>query len=423
MNSAQILAFLSRRALLISTLLVLIATLRIAATYSVFSHTSDEPAHIACGMEWLSKGTYRYEAQHPPLTRVMAAIGPFLDGARTTGHEDFMAEGLILLRGQSPDSYERRLALARMGILPLFWIACLAVFLLGKRALGHSGAVLAVLVFTMLPVVLAHAGLATTDMGAAAFFSLSLYSLYALIDEPGIKRGLLSGAALAGMVLSKFSTLAFLSAALLFCAVQYWRTEKPSGASLKACARRLAAPALLSLLITVLLVWAAYRFSFGPAPYVPFPAPFPELAAGLKQVAEHNAKGHLSYFLGETSMSGSWLFFPVVLLVKTPLAVLALAAVSLFMARPKAAGAPARFVWTVIAAVLAVAMTANINIGLRHILPLMPFLAVAAASGLLVLFEKAGRSRWPQDAALALIVLLAGSSIMAHPDYLPYFNL
>jgi hypothetical protein len=53
----------------------------------------------------------------------------------------------------------------------------------------------------------------------------------------------------------------------------------------------------------------------------------------------------------------------------------------------------------------------------------MPFLAVAAASGLLVLFEKAGRSRWPQDAALALIVLLAGSSIMAHPDYLPYFNL
>ena len=46
---------------------------RIVSTYNVFSHTQDEPAHIACGMEYLSKGVYRYEAQHPPLARVAAA--------------------------------------------------------------------------------------------------------------------------------------------------------------------------------------------------------------------------------------------------------------------------------------------------------------------------------------------------------------
>jgi hypothetical protein len=57
-------------------LLILIGSARIASTYNVFNHTVDEPAHIACGMEWLSKGTYHYEDQHPPLSRIAVALGP-----------------------------------------------------------------------------------------------------------------------------------------------------------------------------------------------------------------------------------------------------------------------------------------------------------------------------------------------------------
>ncbi len=33
--------------------LIAFASLRIVSTYTVFNHTFDEPAHIACGMEWL----------------------------------------------------------------------------------------------------------------------------------------------------------------------------------------------------------------------------------------------------------------------------------------------------------------------------------------------------------------------------------
>src|SRR5881275_688786 len=62
--------------------LVALATLRIVTTYTVFNHTIDEPAHIACGMEWLDRGTYTVETQHPPLARVLAALGPFLAGRR-----------------------------------------------------------------------------------------------------------------------------------------------------------------------------------------------------------------------------------------------------------------------------------------------------------------------------------------------------
>src|SRR6266851_4460156 len=73
--------FLDRHAIWLAVGLTVLATGRIVATYTIFSHTFDEPAHIACGMEWLEKHTYSYEPQHPPLTRVMTALLPKMFGA------------------------------------------------------------------------------------------------------------------------------------------------------------------------------------------------------------------------------------------------------------------------------------------------------------------------------------------------------
>jgi len=57
----------------------------------------------------------------------------------------------------------------------------------GRRVLGTAGAVLAVLIFTMIPTVLAHAGLATTDMGMTAWFAAATYALVRLAEDPGPK--------------------------------------------------------------------------------------------------------------------------------------------------------------------------------------------------------------------------------------------
>src|SRR3954469_7006970 len=74
--------FLGRHARAIALAAVLLASVRIVATYNVFSHTMDEPAHIGAGMEWLDKKTYTWESQPPPLARVAAALGPYLLGSR-----------------------------------------------------------------------------------------------------------------------------------------------------------------------------------------------------------------------------------------------------------------------------------------------------------------------------------------------------
>jgi hypothetical protein len=62
------------------------------------------------------------------------------------------------------------------------------------------------------------------------------------------------------------------------------------------------------------------------------------------------------------------------------------------------------------AVILLLAMTSGINIGVRHILPIYAPLAVAAASV---------RLRW--TGAILGAWLIIGSAL-AHPDYLPWFN-
>ena len=77
-----VISFLENHARIIAIAAVLLASVRIGTTWNVFSQTSDEPVHIACGLEWLDKGQYTGEAQHPPIARIATAIGPYLLGAR-----------------------------------------------------------------------------------------------------------------------------------------------------------------------------------------------------------------------------------------------------------------------------------------------------------------------------------------------------
>src|SRR5258708_20006680 len=68
----------SHSATAVALFLVLVAVGRIVSTYHAFSQAYDEPAHIACGMEWLDKGTFTLEPQPPPLPRNPGRLGPLL---------------------------------------------------------------------------------------------------------------------------------------------------------------------------------------------------------------------------------------------------------------------------------------------------------------------------------------------------------
>jgi hypothetical protein len=154
------------------------------------------------------------------------------------------------------------------------------------------------------------------------------------------------------------------------------------------------------------------------APVLPAPALF----QGLGQLAAKNRAGHKSYLLGEVRTTGWWYFFPVALAVKTPIAFLLLVAVGLAVTRAHLGQARRRLLEpaAIAGAILLICLPSRINIGLRHLLPIYPFLAITAGVGAAALL-RSGRG-WMSGLGAALIVWQVLAGVRAHPDYIAYFN-
>ena len=400
--------------------LVILAAFRIVAAYPETGLTWDEPGHMACGMQYLSQHVYRYEAQHPPLARVMSALGPFLDGVRPLNGRNQDLEGVAeMYQSGHP---QRELHLMRLGILPFFLLAAAVVYLWARRHFGNAVAVVSIGLFTMLPPALAHAGLATTDMPltgclAAAFFALLLWAA-----EPTWKHSLLLGIATALAVVSKFTALGFLPAAALFALLAWMVVERPGMSGLSAAAKARALPFSLAVVTGAVVIWAVYSFSFGKVPGWNVSLPAPELFDGVKFALAHSSTGHPAYLLGEVRTTGWWYFFPVVLSVKTPAAFLLLLGMGTWLCWAQRGKL---VYWLPLAfsmGILMPAITSKVNIGVRHILPVYVGFSIVAAIAVVDLLRRAPTRRWAGLAAAALVAWTLVSGAAQHPNYLAYFN-
>jgi len=397
----------SRLALPLALLLTAIGVLRIVSTYRYFASTSDEPAHIACGLEYVASHTYRLETQHPPLARAMIALLPYLSGTRPQGQPGFQREGWALITYEHhPDLTMTRM---RLGILPFFVLGCLVVFYWALHYFGPTTAVIATALFTLIPTVLAHAGLATTDMALAACTGLAFFTLIRWAERPTLPWAAGAGFSCALAALSKYTALGFLPAAIFLALLAFLVAARPSAARFTRLGVERASGAAIIVATACLTIWAAYFFSWnhGPAP---------EYFDGIQVALRHNRNGHPAWLLGQQSDTGWWYYFPVALAVKTPLALLLLWFFGLWLCWRNRA----RFAWLLPVAfslgILFPAMQGKVNIGLRHILPIYIAVCVVAALAVEELLRR-------QPAIPALLVLwMAVSGALHHPDYIPYFN-
>lgn len=474
--------------------IAVLSAVRVASTYTVFSQTIDEPTHVACGYEWLATEGYALDPEHPPLARILFAAAARIDGGPWREDLGRVARGTELLYRDG--HYRRNLVLARIGNLPFFLLGFAAVLVWTRRLFGDAAALLAATFYGAQPQLLAHAGLATTDMAAASTVIAALAAFDLWLAERTWRHAALLGAFIGVGMLSKFSFLIYFPAGALALLVArrgrlVWRHVP------------------IIALIAFALVWGGYKFSLGtlddarlamlppeslraqaaryasfegydwvrpdhlvrywdyanlakkhgvhgvdfvdwakaagypspaagrrgntlagapplPRPSLPdraleplrgawqrivvhVPLPAPNFLAGAEYVSEHSKVGHPAFLLGRYHDQGWWYYFPVVLFFKTPLAfvLLALAGMAMLWRRP--------ITWIPLLMLLA-AMTSRINIGVRHVLPVYPVLAIIAACATLALWR---RSR-------AAAVILAGwffvAGAVAHPDYLPYFH-
>jgi hypothetical protein len=268
--------------------------------------------------------------------------------------------------------------------------------------------------------VLAHAGVATTDMPVTACIGLAFYCLLVWAEAPGMRQSLALGGATALMVLSKFTALAFFPAAAALALTAFLAIRRPGVPPALRLAKERALPFTIAVLTGAAVIWAGYLFSFGKVPGWSFSLPAPEVFDGVRSALQHNDRGHVAYLLGQISLKGWWYYFPVALAVKTPLAflfLLPLGAWACWRLRRE----PAQWLpWALVLGVLIPAMMGSVNIGVRHILPVYLGLSVIAAFGLRQLLQ--WRNRWFGILGGVWVLWIAASGFAQHPDYLGYFN-
>lgn len=420
MWESRVRPFLERRAVVVAILLIGIGTVRIASTWSRFSFTNDEPQHFACGLEYLQKHTYQLEPEQPPLSRIAMAMGPWLDGSRLTGPREVLAgqDVAAIYQGGNP---QRTLILMRLGILPFFLLGAMVVFLWARHHFGGPTAVIATALFTLEPAILAHSGLATTDMALVACLPAAFFAMILWVENPTRRNTILFGVVSGLALLAKFTALVYLPAAAVFALLYYLAVERPSVPKVIEFARQRVASFGVAVLLGAVTIWAGYLFSFGKVSGVGFSVPAPELFRGIHDVLVHNEGGHPAFLLGQLSRTGWWYYFPVVLAVKTPIAFLLLAifgsVVCLRRKQPEWA-LPVAFSL----GILLPAMMGHINIGLRHILPIYAGLAIAGAVAVVQLAEWSTERKWAGPLVSVALLWVAATGLWHHPYYLAYFN-
>lgn len=443
-------------------LVVVVAGARVAATWTVFSATADETQHIAGGIQWLEGRSDLWRTQqlphvmgNPPLARIFVGLGPYLNGVRDTALRDLLYAG---------PGAEVNLVAARRGTLPFLVLLVVLVWATTRRLFGDAAALAAAAAVSTVPAVLGHAGLATTDVAAAAMFMLAFLAFARWLERPTPGRAAALGLAFGLAFVTKMSAMTLLPAALVVVVFRARARDARVSERPRVAATRVAAEVALAAGVAAVVAWAVYRFSFGrpdaladpavlrslidgcaagdgarralgAALHVPLPAP--EIADGLLVLCAYDGPGRAtSYLLGQISQDGFRAFFPVALAVKSPLPFLALAAFGLARAARETpqggsagsggAQAPAER-WRRLAPAL-VALTilvsvipSRINIGVRHVLVLYPLLAVYAGHGLVSLWHAARRGPG-RAVAVGLAAWQLAIPTAAGPDDLAWFN-
>ncbi len=433
------------------------------------SVTVDEVAHLGAGVSYLQKLDMRMNVEHPPLAKIVAAAPLVIGGAKadymspawTFGQEGlfpaFLAQWVFghtfLSRWNDPTS---TLALGRLPMLLLMLALGVLIFCYARRLGGAWGGLLALTLYASMPAFLAFGPLVLTDIPITFFALLTMWTFAAMWTSNGEKRAVLWFAlSLAGALLTKFSAGILLFAFLAFrVSLRVLPLDAvPSGLGQGVeFRRRRWRTTLKGVFWAGLMVYAVYFvLSAGqPTDSLGFLGNSPAslvlrrlLMPPWIYLRGLGLFGMMSirptFLLGQAYSHGVWFYFPVVFLLKTPLAALAIFLLAIpvaFVARRSRARARTiiskgeqiywRATWIFLATFTVFCLLSQTTISIRHFTipmallilllgPLPRALGSLRESGLRV----AGPLGWATG-ALALASLW--TAVRAYPFFIPFLN-
>lgn len=412
------------------------------------SATYDEALLVASGAHLVRSWEVGLNAENPPLLKAWLALPtlffkgkdvplppPSLQYSYRVG-EMFKYGNRFFYAHDNPLLL---LFCCRLMTLILACLLGLAVYRTANRLWNTHTAIALLWVYCLSPNILAHARLATLDVGCAFLFFLAVIANERLMREGYALSFLLSGGALGAALLGKFTGI-LLIPIMLIQAVAYlatggrWRQWKRT-------ALLFAGSVSLGLLILNL----SYGFSgFGSSltdyefksqllqvlqkvpilGQLPLPAPGGYLR-GFDIAAFWNRKELYNIFLGRLYQEGGWwwTYFIVVLGLKLPVPFILGMVISVIIWFRRPGKDLTRFLFFAIPPLLLFlnfSLVPHRQLGLRYLLPLWPFMILVL--GLLVdgLWTRPVPVRW---GAGVFLIWYAVSSLSVYPNYLTYFNL
>ncbi|HEX9148203.1 MAG TPA: phospholipid carrier-dependent glycosyltransferase, partial [Thermoanaerobaculia bacterium] len=416
------------------------------------SLSADEPVHILSGWFEVVGRNAIVNIEHPPVAKMLAGLAlstlplppPPAAVPMGTQFTDF-GHAFLFENRVSPDVIA---AAARAPFLGVLAVLLLLIFGAATSRYGAAAGLFALALLALDPNFVAHAGVVHTDVAAAVAFLASVLAWEAARRRPTPLR-LLAAALVLGLSLAtKFSAVLLLPILLLQSLLAARREPRPGRAAAVA-AVRLGAVAMVALIVVVAIYApltsrmdpeyqrrvihemvagrGAPRLSAAIESLAGVSRPLAHYLGGLASVVrQSNVGGGVNYLAGEASVHGFPSYFFVAFSLKSTLAFLAVTALALvvFFRRPRESAEESRLFLLPVAVLFLASIGSAYNIGIRHMLPVYPFLALAGAA----VFARAWRPRDGRSRALGAMILgllplvSAYELLRIHPHELSYFN-
>jgi hypothetical protein len=446
---------------LLTVSFVFVFTLVALGTIKEKSPTIDEPIHVLAGYSYLNWGDYRVNPEHPPLAKILAALpllGLEIKDPRPSAPEwnqipkqrpgiptaKVAAEMFFVKNDAETLFFYGKFPFVLVGL-----ILGMAVFLWAKEWFGLAAGATALILFLTNPTIMAHSTIVHTDLPFTALFFLGTYFFQRSLRSQSWSNGLLTCILFGMAAITKFSAVGIFITWSVIGLIWIFKGDSPHTAGVFSQQRKFVLVSVILAGMTVAafgLIWAAYGFRFAAIPEAEEPWSLasvmpPNSSAGLQGLVSFVAGFHLlpeawiygqlynltylhrtAFLLGDFSSNGFWLYFPVAFLTKTPVPALVLIAVAIgsLCTVSERNKIESYILWIPVVVYFTLAVWARMNIGVRHILPIFPFLFVLAGASAARLWTSG--ARWMKGCLLLLGVWAFWNLVATYPNYLSFFN-
>ena len=425
----------------------------------VLSPTYDEGLHLLDGYNWLLDGRVQDE-RNPPVGKGILALPLLVTQPERPGDVDPLSRVESLFDRAAEfatpgnEQCRQRLFIGRCMAVLMLVLLCLLVTHWARALGGRAAGLAALVLISTEPNLLAHGMLTTLDLPATLGVTLTLYLWWRLQRKPTWLGAVFCGWGLAMALGSKLSTLALIPL-LVFLLLIWVRGLKREAGDGQTWTPNKACLALGLVFVTAgFVLWMVYGFQTGPI-YIPpegargfgrtgfyermipfgfllprethwwiinhLPVPAPSLWRGTATVLDQVEAGRDAFLCGWVSPKG-WLYFYILVAAwkfTVPMWLLGLLVAGWSRLQWKHASDG----WVLLLGAgwfFAVASVSHFQLGVRHILPVLPALCVVLALGTVRLIERGGMIR-----RLTIFVLLLAPlpGALIHPGYLSFMNL